>query len=105
MPRRPLPWRPPSRPGPTGHRGLAGPPGAAKSTLALALVGHARPRMGHTWGAYFPMDGHHLANAQLARLGLETARARGHRPTQALADRTSSIVPRTVRQAFTTCSR
>src|SRR5258706_736220 len=24
-----------------------------------------------TPGAYFPMDGHHLANAQLARLGLE----------------------------------
>jgi len=51
--------------------GLAGPPGAGKSTLAEAIVAHARTRMGADWAAYFPMDGYHLSNAQLRRLGLE----------------------------------
>ena len=51
--------------------GLAGPPGAGKSTLALAIVARARARMGDSWAAYFPMDGYHLSNAQLKRLGLE----------------------------------
>jgi pantothenate kinase len=50
--------------------GLAGPPGAGKSTLAMAIVGRARARMGDSWAAYFPMDGYHLSNAQLKRLGL-----------------------------------
>jgi pantothenate kinase len=50
--------------------GLAGPPGAGKSTLAAAIVTYARARMGDGWAAYFPMDGYHLSNAQLGRLGL-----------------------------------
>lgn len=44
--------------------GLTGPPGAGKSTLARSLVA-ALPE-----AAYLPMDGFHLSNAQLARLGL-----------------------------------
>ncbi|UIN22219.1 nucleoside/nucleotide kinase family protein [Herbaspirillum frisingense] len=44
--------------------GLAGPPGCGKSTLAQALLDHAGPR-----AAVLPMDGYHLANAELARLG------------------------------------
>ncbi|MFJ8936325.1 nucleoside/nucleotide kinase family protein [Streptomyces sp. NPDC102365] len=45
--------------------GLAGPPGAGKSTLARALVAH----LGEG-AAYLPLDGFHLSNAQLDRLGL-----------------------------------
>jgi pantothenate kinase len=44
--------------------GLAGPPGAGKSTLALALH-RARPQA----TAIVPMDGFHLAQAELERLG------------------------------------
>jgi pantothenate kinase len=51
--------------------GLAGPPGAGKSTLAGAIVNYARARMGNDWAAYFPMDGYHLSNTQLRRLRLE----------------------------------
>jgi pantothenate kinase len=50
--------------------GLAGPPGAGKSTLAQAIVAYARTLMGDDWAALFPMDGYHLSNAQLRRLGL-----------------------------------
>lgn len=49
--------------------GLAGPPGAGKSTLAEAIVAAARAAHGSSWAAYFPMDGFHLSNAQLDRLG------------------------------------
>lgn len=45
--------------------GLAGPPGAGKSTLAHALVAGLPPGT----AAYVPMDGFHLSQAQLARLG------------------------------------
>ena len=44
--------------------GLVAPPGAGKSTLAEALMAHY-PR--HVQGV--PMDGFHLANSELARLG------------------------------------
>ncbi len=47
--------------------GLAGPPGAGKSTLARALVTALGPR-----AAYVPLDGFHLSNEQLDRLGLRS---------------------------------
>lgn len=50
-----------------GHRrilGIAGPPGAGKSTLAAALV----EALDGT-AVLVPMDGFHLAGAELARLG------------------------------------
>jgi pantothenate kinase len=50
--------------------GLAGPPGAGKSTIAAAIVAHGRAQRGADWAALLPMDGYHLSNAQLARLGL-----------------------------------
>ena len=47
--------------------GLAGPPGAGKSTLATRLVAALGER-----AAYVPLDGFHLSNAQLDRLGLRS---------------------------------
>ncbi|WP_127996047.1 nucleoside/nucleotide kinase family protein [Piscinibacter defluvii] len=44
--------------------GLVGPPGAGKSTLAAALAQHLGER-----AMVVPMDGYHLANVELARLG------------------------------------
>lgn len=44
--------------------GLVGPPGAGKSTLAQALQ-----RAFHRESQVVPMDGYHLANAELQRLG------------------------------------
>ena len=52
----------------TGTRrilGIAGPPGAGKSTLPVALVG----ALGAAGAVYLPMDGYHLAQAELVRLG------------------------------------
>jgi pantothenate kinase len=45
--------------------GIAGPPGAGKSTLAARLVAAVGPA-----AAWVPMDGFHLADAALDRLGL-----------------------------------
>jgi pantothenate kinase len=50
--------------------GLAGPPGAGKSTLAATILAAARAAVAHEWAACLPMDGYHLSNAQLERLGL-----------------------------------
>jgi pantothenate kinase len=51
-------------PGPRRLLGLAGPPGAGKSTLAALLAAQVgRP------AAAVPLDGFHLANAELIRLG------------------------------------
>lgn len=47
--------------------GLADPPGAGKSTLARRLVAE----LGEA-AAYVPLDGFHLSNAQLDRLGLRS---------------------------------
>lgn len=50
--------------------GIAGAPGAGKSTLAAALVTAVAERQGPDWVAHVPMDGFHLADVQLDRLGL-----------------------------------
>ncbi|ALU87914.1 nucleoside/nucleotide kinase family protein [Herbaspirillum rubrisubalbicans] len=44
--------------------GIAGPPGSGKSTLAQALL-----ELVPDQAVVLPMDGYHLANAELARLG------------------------------------
>ncbi|MUL41297.1 nucleoside/nucleotide kinase family protein [Streptomonospora sp. PA3] len=49
--------------------GLAGPPGAGKSALARYLVDEVCAAQGPGTAAYLPMDGFHLSNAQLERLG------------------------------------
>jgi pantothenate kinase len=48
--------------------GIAGSPGAGKTTLAERLV-HALNADGDPWVAQVPMDGFHLADAELDRLG------------------------------------
>lgn len=50
--------------------GIAGAPGAGKTTLAAALVAAIAERQGTAYVAHLPMDGFHLADAQLDRLGL-----------------------------------
>jgi pantothenate kinase len=60
----------PSIPGRRVLLGLAGAPAAGKSTLARRLVTGVDERLGAGTAAYVPMDGFHLANAQLDRLGL-----------------------------------
>ncbi len=49
--------------------GIAGAPGAGKSTLAEALVAGVRTRLGEVGVAHVPMDGFHLADAELRRIG------------------------------------
>ncbi|MGW4897765.1 nucleoside/nucleotide kinase family protein [Kitasatospora sp. NPDC004240] len=50
--------------------GLAGPPGAGKSTLARYLVEEVERIEGPGSAAHLPLDGFHLSAAQLDRLGL-----------------------------------
>ncbi|MGV0783542.1 nucleoside/nucleotide kinase family protein [Mycolicibacterium sp. XJ775] len=49
--------------------GIAGAPGAGKSTLTEALVVAVRARLGGDAVAHVPMDGFHLADVELRRLG------------------------------------
>ena len=49
--------------------GIAGPPGAGKTTLALAVVAAVRTRLGAGSARHVPMDGFHLADVELDRLG------------------------------------
>ena len=48
--------------------GIAGVPGAGKSTLADAVVAGVAAARGEDWVAHVPMDGYHLADVQLERL-------------------------------------
>ncbi|MEU6576659.1 nucleoside/nucleotide kinase family protein [Streptomyces sp. NPDC046805] len=48
--------------------GIAGSPGAGKTTLAERLVGELNGP-GEPWAAHVPMDGFHLADVELDRLG------------------------------------
>ncbi|MEU9632048.1 nucleoside/nucleotide kinase family protein [Streptomyces luteogriseus] len=57
-----------SRGGRRAILGIAGSPGAGKSTLAEHLVRELN-RTGDPWVAHVPMDGFHLADAELERLG------------------------------------
>jgi pantothenate kinase len=54
--------------------GIVGPPGAGKSTLAEALAARftadLEPRFGRDAAVVVPMDGFHLSNVELDRLGL-----------------------------------
>jgi pantothenate kinase len=49
--------------------GIAGPPGAGKSTMAEALAARIAEIQEPGWAAIVPMDGFHLADDQLRRLG------------------------------------
>ncbi|WP_420124591.1 nucleoside/nucleotide kinase family protein [Nakamurella sp.] len=49
--------------------GIVGAPGSGKSTLAEQLLAALRSSHGPDWVAHVPMDGYHLADAQLRRLG------------------------------------
>lgn len=57
--------------------GITGSPGAGKSTLVDLLLTRIRVANGDEWVANIPMDGFHLADVQLDRLG---ARARKGAP-------------------------
>jgi pantothenate kinase len=50
--------------------GIAGTPGVGKSTLVELLLAGIGERRGPGWAAHVPMDGFHLADSQLRRLGL-----------------------------------
>src|ERR1700751_5057879 len=49
--------------------GIAGSPGSGKSTLVDVLLARIRAAKGDDWVAHIPMDGFHLADAQLDRIG------------------------------------
>lgn len=49
--------------------GVAGSPGSGKSTLVAVLAARLAARLGADAVAHVPMDGYHLADVQLARLG------------------------------------
>ncbi|WP_210438796.1 nucleoside/nucleotide kinase family protein [Nocardioides xinjiangensis] len=49
--------------------GIVGPPGAGKSTLTSLLLASLAARLGEDTLGHLPMDGFHLADVQLDRLG------------------------------------
>ncbi|UUU26773.1 nucleoside/nucleotide kinase family protein [Streptomyces sp. DSM 40750] len=57
-----------ARPGRRALLGIAGSPGAGKTTLAERLT-RTLNGDGEPWVAHVPMDGFHLADVELARLG------------------------------------
>ena len=59
--------------------GIAGLPGAGKTTLAETLTAALRERLGVEAVVHVPMDGFHLADVQLDRLGLRDVK--GHPDT------------------------
>ncbi|HEX5810634.1 MAG TPA: nucleoside/nucleotide kinase family protein [Pseudonocardia sp.] len=65
-------------PGRRALLGIVGSPGSGKSTLAEALLAALRadplPGAGADWVAHVPMDGYHLADVELERLGLRHAK-------------------------------
>ena len=65
-------------PGRRAVLGIVGSPGAGKSTLAEALLADLRADppagAGPDWVAHVPMDGYHLADVELERLGLRQAK-------------------------------
>jgi pantothenate kinase len=65
-------------PGRRALLGIVGSPGSGKSTLAEALLAALRadppPGAGADWVAYVPMDGFHLADVELTRLGRRHAK-------------------------------
>lgn len=50
--------------------GICGAPGAGKTTLVEELLRRVGDERGEQWAAHVPMDGLHLADVQLERLGL-----------------------------------
>ena len=52
--------------------GITGSPGAGKSTLTDLLLARIRAAKGAQWVGHVPMDGFHLADAQLDRLGVRS---------------------------------
>ncbi|MCA2212178.1 nucleoside/nucleotide kinase family protein [Jidongwangia harbinensis] len=54
--------------------GIAGAPAAGKTTLAEELVAAVAADTSPGWVAHVPMDGFHLADAELERLGLRSVK-------------------------------
>ena len=75
--------------------GIAGAPGVGKSTLAEALLDAVAARGGADWVAHVPMDGFHLADVQLDRLG---SRWRKGAPDTFDADGYAALLRRLVEQ-------
>jgi pantothenate kinase len=75
--------------------GIAGSPGAGKSSLVDLLVARIRAVKGADWVAHVPMDGFHLADAQLDRIG---ARARKGAPDTFDADGYAHLLERVKRE-------